>query len=127
MAANLSEPLLDGGRINANIKLNKAERDTAAATYAQQVLTAFREVENALSNETTLAAEQHLQEKALQDLSEAYRISNALYKSGQIDIVSLLQTQNSMLGAESTLVHTRLLRLNNRIDLYLALGESVGR
>ena len=57
---------------------------------------------------------------------EAYRIADIRYKSGQIDIVSLLQAQDSMLSSESTLVHTQLLRLNNRIDLYLALGEDVG-
>jgi len=126
LAANLAEPILDGGRITWNIRLNKAARAEAAATYAQQVLKAFREVENALSNEASLFSEQLLQEKALGDLREAYRIANVRYKSGQIDIVSLLQAQNSMLAAESSLVHTKLLRLNNRIDLYLALGESVG-
>ena len=126
IAANLTAPILDGGRITWNIKLNKATRDAAAATYAQQVLTAFKEVENALSNESSLLAQQLLQEKALGELREAYRIANVRYKSGQIDIVSLLQAQNSMLAAESTLVHVELLRLNNRIDLYLALGESVG-
>jgi hypothetical protein len=31
-----------------------------------------------------------------------------------------------MLAAESVLVNTQLLRINNRLDLYLALGESVG-
>jgi len=126
IAANLTEPILDGGRITWNIKLNKATRDAAAATYAQQMLTAFKEVENALSNESSLLAQQLLQEKALGELREAYRIANVRYKSGQIDIVSLLQAQNSMLAAESTLVHVELLRLNNRIDLYLSLGESVG-
>ena len=90
------------------------------------MLTAFKEVENALSNESSLLAQQLLQEKALGELREAYRIANVRYKSGQIDIVSLLQAQNSMLAAESTLVHVELLRLNNRIDLYLSLGESVG-
>ena len=127
IAANLTEPILDGGRITWNIKLNKAARDAAAATYAQQVLTAFKEVENALSNESSLLAQQLLQQKALGELREAYRIANVRYKSGQIDIVSLLQAQESMLAAESTLVHIELLRLNNRIDLYLALGESVGQ
>ena len=126
VAANLTEPILDGGRITWNIRLNKAARDAAAATYAQQVLTAFKEVENALSNESSLLAQQLLQEKALGELREAYRIANVRYKSGQIDIVSLLQAQESMLAAESTLVHIELLRLDNRIDLYLALGESVG-
>jgi len=126
MAANLTDPILDGGRITWNIRLNKANRDAAAATYAQQVLNAFQEVENALSNEATLFSEEQLQEKELEDLREAYRIANVRYKSGQIDIVSLLQAQNNMLAAESTLARTKLLRLDNRIDLYLALGESVG-
>lgn len=126
VAANLTQPILDGGRIRENIKLSKAKQETAAATYAQQVLNAFREVENALSNEATLHARLQLQERALAELKEAYRIATIRYKSGQIDIVSLLQAQRSMLAAESLLVNTRLLRLNNRIDLYLALGESYG-
>jgi outer membrane protein TolC len=126
VAANLTEPILDGGRISANIQLAKAQRDVDAALYAQQVLTAFREVENTLSNEATLLTRLLLQEKALGELREAYRIANIRYKSGQIDIVSLLQAQRSMLAAESVLVNTQLLRINNRLDLYLALGESVG-
>jgi len=126
VAANLTAPILDGGRISGNIKSAKARRDAAAAVYAQQVLTAFREVENTLSNETTLVARERLQEKALGELREAYRIATIRYKSGQIDIVSLLQAQRSMLASESVLLSTRLARLNNRIDLFLALGESVG-
>ena len=126
IAANLTEPVLDGGRISANIRLSRAQRDVAAAQYAQQVLTAFREVENTLSNESTLLTRLLLQQKALGELREAYRIATICYKSGQIDIVSLLQAQRSMLAAESVLVNTRLLRVNNRIDLFLALGESIG-
>jgi len=126
IAANLTEPVLDGGRISANIRLSRAQRDVAAAQYAQQVLTAFREVENTLSNESTLLTRLLLQQKALGELREAYRIATIRYKSGQIDIVSLLQAQRSMLAAESVLVNTRLLRVNNRIDLFLALGESIG-
>lgn len=127
VAANLTAPILDGGRIAGNVRISKAQRDGAAATYAQQVLTAFREVENTLSNEATLVNRERLQERALSELREAYRIATARYKSGQIDIVSLLQAQRSMLAAESVLMNTRLLRLNNRIDLFLALGESVGQ
>ena len=126
VAANLTAPILDGGRISGNVKLTKAQRDTAAAAYAQQVLNAFREVENTLSNEVTLVSRQRLQEKALGELRQAYQIATVRYKSGQIDIVSLLQAQRSMLSAESVLMNTRLLMLNNRIDLFLALGESVG-
>jgi outer membrane protein TolC len=73
-----------------------------------------------------LVARERLQEKALGELREAYRIATIRYKSGQIDIVSLLQAQRSMLASESVLLSTRLARLNNRIDLFLALGESVG-
>jgi outer membrane protein TolC len=127
VAANLTAPILDGGRISGNVKFTKAQRDTAAAAYAQQVLTAFREVENTLSNEATLVTRERLQEKALGELRLAYQIATVRYKSGQIDIVSLLQAQRSMLAAESVLMNTRLLRLNNRIDLFLALGESIGQ
>jgi NodT family efflux transporter outer membrane factor (OMF) lipoprotein len=126
VAANLTQPIFDGGRITWNIKLNKAQRDAAAAVYAQQVLVAFREVENALSNEQALLTSEQLQEKALGELSSAYRIAEIRYKAGQIDIVSFLQAQRSMLNQESVLANTHLQRLTNRINLYLALGETYG-
>lgn len=126
LAANLTQPILDGGRISWNIKFTQAERDAVAAAYAQQVLVAFREVENALSNEQSLYTREQLQKKALEELRSAYRIAEVRYKAGQIDIVSFLQAQRSMLGQESLLVNTLLLRLNNRINLYLALGETYG-
>lgn len=126
LAANLTQPILDGGRISWNIKFTQAERDAAAAAYAQQVLVAFREVENTLSLEQSLYTREQLQKKALEELRTAYRIAEVRYKAGQIDIVSFLQAQRSMLSQQSLLVNTLLLRLNNRIDLYLALGESYG-
>ena len=54
---NLIQPLIQGGRIAANINRSQAIREQALADYEQIVLKAFREVES------TLAAEVYLKEQ----------------------------------------------------------------
>ena len=54
VGVNLAQPLINYGRINANIRASKAQLLEAEATYEKVILNAFMEVENALSNESYL-------------------------------------------------------------------------
>ncbi|MDF1753393.1 MAG: TolC family protein [Verrucomicrobiales bacterium] len=118
----LTQPIFQGGRIRAEIKLSEYQRDELIATYANTVLTAFQEVEVALAAEGYL----NNQVKALQDNVREARLAEELslsdYEKGIVDIITLLQSQRRAFDAESGLLSARLLRLFNRVDLYLALG-----
>lgn len=121
-AGNLTQPIFEGGRISGQIAQAQARQKEIAAQYSKLVLDAFREVEVALVREESLAQRELLQSEAHRLLQEAYALAEEQYKAGQTDIVSLLEAQRNMLNSRSNLLNTQRLRLENRVDLHLALG-----
>ena len=121
------QPLIQGGRIAANINRSQAIRAQTLADYEQIVLKAFREVES------TLAAEVYLkeQEAALGDGAlealEAERLAWNQYQKGLIDIVTVLESQRRAFDSKRQLLQISNQRLQNRINLYLALGGDFGQ
>lgn len=122
IANNLAQPIFQGGRLVAEIDLTKAHREEIAADYAETALTAFREVETALSAEKFFARQQTALEEAVVEANRAEELSLSQYENAQIEIITLLESQRTAFNSRSTLLNVRLLRLQNRIDLYLALG-----
>jgi len=125
LAVGLAQPIFAGGKLDATIDLNKAQTEETVNQYQSTALNAFREVEQALAAEQWLRA----QEKALQEAVEQTEASRQLavysYGQGLIQILTLLDSYRSTFTAQSEhlTVHRQL--LNNRIDLYLALGGGV--
>jgi len=121
-ASGLLQPLFQGGRLDALRDEAKIRLQQAAADYQRTVLQAFSEVE------TTLASEQFLraQEKSLvgqaSEASEAEQLAREDYVSGLTDISTLLLSQRQAFEAENNLLSIRKARLQNRVNLYLALG-----
>ncbi len=119
---NLTRPLYQGGRLRANIRLDEAERDELARSYAETALTAFREVETALAAEKFLKSEIAALSTAAQESRRAESLSLDEYEQGLVEVITLLESQRRAFDAESTLLTARLDLLLNRVDLYLALG-----
>ena len=122
IAANLSQPVFQGGRLRAGVDLSEARVQEAAAGYVDAVLTAFRDVETALEGERMLAArEEHLVEAAR--LSDgALKLANLRYETGLDPIINVLESQRRSLNDAGLAIEIRRQRLANRIDLHLALG-----
>ncbi len=122
LAGNLTQSIFQGGRIRANIDRSASLRDQAAANFRNTALRAFLEVE------TTLAAEQYLriqQSKLTLAADEATATEDLAwerYRNGTGDFLSALDTQRTADIARSRLLTVANLLLQNRIDLYLALG-----
>ncbi len=124
LAGNLAQPLLQGGRLRAGVDLSKARTREAAAVYAGAVLQAFSEVESALASETFLAErERHLQAAAAESKA-ALALANRRYESGLEELISVLESQRRSLSDAIEAIDIHRARLQNRIDLYLALGGS---
>jgi multidrug efflux system outer membrane protein len=122
LAGNLSQPLLEGGRLRANLRLNEARAREAAETYARDALRAFSEVETALGNETDLATRQDQLAEAVQQSAAALKLAEDRYRSGLEDFITVLEAQRRAFDNESQFLAVRRARLDNRIDLHLALG-----
>jgi NodT family efflux transporter outer membrane factor (OMF) lipoprotein len=122
LAANLLQPIFQGGRLKANVDLTEANAEEVTALYVQDVLLAFGEVESILTSGEILTREERALVTASEQSAAAQRLAEDRYDQGLEDIVTVLDAQRRALVAESSLLAVRRLRLENRVDLYLALG-----
>jgi len=120
--ANLSQPLFYGGRLRANVRKSEAQAREAAANYESLLLRAYNEVESSLAAEELLANREEALEAATEQAVAAQRLSEERYRLGLTDIITLLSSQRTALNTESELLTVRRLRLENRVNLHLALG-----
>ncbi|MDD3311372.1 TolC family protein [Pseudodesulfovibrio sp.] len=118
-------PIYTGGAIEAQIAQATAAQKEAVAAYAATALKAFREVENALSNEMSLAERETYLETAVSESGESFRLSEMQYKVGRTDLFKTLDLQSKWIGSRITLLDVQRERLDNRVDLHLALGGSM--
>ena len=83
---------------------------------------AFSDVESALGTVKSTTDQLALVQIQVKAAAEAFRISELQYREGTIDIVSLLNNQQSLFTAQQTLVQVKLGRLEASLQLYNALG-----
>ena len=124
LGLNLGRPLFFGGRLKANVRATEAESREAVANYENQLWTAYLEVETVLSAEGSLLAQERLLEESLESTRRAITLAEQRYGAGMADIFSVLSLRRTALETESALIAFRRTRIDNRIDLHLALGGS---
>ena len=121
-ASSLLVPVVDGGARQAQVELSTLDQKAAVEAYASAALTAFTEVENALADGYTLKRRKTFLQEAVRSSDEALRLARLQYNEGEIDLLSVLQLEQSAFGARSNLVTLNRLELDQYIDLNLALG-----
>ena len=122
LAGSLSQPLYQGGRLRANIRLSDARVKEAMAQFSQRVLTAFQEVETLLAAESFLLEQETALRASTTESIEAETLAKEQYERGLVDIITVLESERRAFNARSSLLNLSNLRLQNRLDLYLALG-----
>ncbi len=122
IAANVIQPVLAGGRIRAEADIRRADEKEALATLQQTVLDAFSEVETALANERHLASREQALNEAVRLAQEADQSARADYAQGLGDLLTVLTAQTRLLQTRAQRITVQRLRLENRVNLHLALG-----
>jgi len=122
VAAGLSGPILQGGRILENYRAHIALWEQAKAQYQQTVLTAFREVSSALAALGKLAEAETGQERSVKGLEEAVGYANDRYLYGLASYFEVLDAQQRLYPAQHTLAQIRRDRLLTFVQLYKTLG-----
>jgi len=122
IAANLMQPVFDGGRLLAERDRRTAQKTEAEANYVKIALQAFAEVEIALNAEGLLAKRERADAEAAFQAGKAVDLALRDYSAGLRDYLFVLEAQRTFFNARSRTLSTRLERLENRINLHLALG-----
>jgi multidrug efflux system outer membrane protein len=115
-------PIFEGGRIEANIKQQRAAFEENVANYRQQVLVAFQNVEDSLSGLRYLAEQQEAEDRAFSAYKQALDLTNARYSTGLVSYFDVIQAQGLALGAEQNTVQIRGNRLASTVQLIKSLG-----
>jgi outer membrane protein, multidrug efflux system len=118
----ISVPIFAGGANVANLQATKFARDTAVAQYEKAIQTAFREVADALVARGTLDEQLAAQQALVTASAVAYRLADMRYRGGVDSYLNALVAQVSLYSAQQQLQTVRLLRLQNLVTLYKALG-----
>jgi multidrug efflux system outer membrane protein len=122
LGADALEPILQGGRNRANLAAARAAYDQSVANYRQSVLTAFQEVEDGISNLSTLSQALATQGAAVEESRRALTIANNRYIGGVTSYLDVITAQNTLLTSER--LQTQLLGQQMVSSVYLvkALG-----
>jgi multidrug efflux system outer membrane protein len=121
-APTIGVPIFAGGANIANLRVAKLTRDTAVAQYEKAIQTAFREVADTLAARGTLDEQWAAQQALVTASRDAYHLADMRFRGGVDGYLSALDAQRSLYGAEQQFELVRLLRLENRVTLYKALG-----
>ncbi len=122
IGASLLAPIFSGGTLEGNLQSAKGRQAELAAAYQQTVLTSFSEVENALTTVETTAQREKSLNIAAEEAGKAYELSQARYRAGASDLLSVLDAQRSWLSARDSAATARLDRYSTAVDLFVALG-----
>jgi multidrug efflux system outer membrane protein len=122
VGALLALPIIDGGRRDAGVKFASAEMDGALARYREQVLGAFRDVEDQLAALHTLAEQADAQSRAVASASRTTTLSDARYRGGFVSQLELLDAQRSELRNRRQALQVRSAQYQATVGLVRALG-----
>lgn len=126
VGALLSLPLFDGGRREAGVQSATAAMDEALARYREQVLVAFRDVEDELSSLQLLAEQAQAQSRAVASAARATALSGSRYRNGLVSQLELLDAQRSELRNRRQALQVRAAQYQSTVGLVRALGGAWG-
>ena len=118
----LTGPIFQGGRLVAQYEGAKAAWEEAKATYEQAVMSAFQDVSAALISREKLEGVRIQQQRAVDALTKAVKVSTERYIAGKADYYEVLEAQQQLFPAQNLLAKTQLNQLLAIVNLYKALG-----
>jgi multidrug efflux system outer membrane protein len=115
-------PIFNGGTNLANYRQAQAAYQEALGDYRQQVLVAFQEVEDGLSDLRLLATQSEILTSAVASSGGATNLSIIRYKAGLVSYIEVIDSQRTQLASEISLTQARADRLSATVQLIRALG-----
>ncbi|WP_084189112.1 efflux transporter outer membrane subunit [Salinisphaera hydrothermalis] len=122
LAGNITQPLFEGGQLRGQLAVSRGRYDELLANYQGDVLSAFEDVDNALTAIRQTTEQEKRQRQAVKLAQRALDISRARLKQGITDVTTVLNTEQTLFNARDSLAQAREARLKAAVSLYQALG-----
>lgn len=115
-------PIFDGGRNRANIEVAESNQRIAVSQYEKAVQTAFKETADVLADRAQWGNRLQAQTSMVANTQKAFDLSDARFKAGVDNYLTVLDAQRSLYTAQQTLIGLRLSEQLNRVTLWKVLG-----
>ncbi|MBN1850583.1 MAG: efflux transporter outer membrane subunit [Deltaproteobacteria bacterium] len=122
LAGNLIAPILDGGQRAAEVDRTRAIVDERLSAYRESVVTAIKEVEDALINEEKQQEHIAALELQLETARKALNEAKQRYLNGLKEYLPVLTQLLSVQGLEQDMIQRKTELILYRVGLYRALG-----
>jgi NodT family efflux transporter outer membrane factor (OMF) lipoprotein len=122
LAAGITAPIFEGGRLRAALEAQRAAAAGALSDYRGAVLVALEDTENALFAVNANARSEAELIVAEEAARNAATLARSQYQAGLIDFQALLESERSLLSSEDTRASARAGRATASIQLFKALG-----
>ena len=119
---SVSIPLFQGGRLRANLDATKARYRQTVSIYVEQVLVAYGDVEDALTDLYSYGDQVARLRVAAAESQNYLRLAQVQYRQGLIDYLLVLDAERTLLGNQLALAQAVNLQMNASIHLIKALG-----
>ena len=122
VSAGLLWPILEGGRLRAQLAAANARQTQALLAYRQSVLTGLKEVEDALARYQADEAQRGSLQASLEQARAAEALARDQYRAGVTAYTPVLGGQQAVISGEDQLAQTEAACALDVVALYRALG-----
>ena len=119
---SINAPLFTGGRLKSNLAASKSKYDETLASYKQSILTALRDVEDALLDLRTFASQRSAVNAALNAANDTSRLARLRYDKGLASYFEVVDADRTVLNTRLSLARIDGERLISTVILLKALG-----
>lgn len=126
LGIGLALPFMQWKTRQLELGVARSEYDEALVDFRQKLHRALADVENVLSARTELDAEAAERERSVREARRAVALAEARFRAGKTSIGPWVEAQRSLRRSVTASLTNRMARLENRMDLYLALGGGTG-
>lgn len=118
----LTQPIFNRRSIKTQYEVAQAQQEQARLQFKQALLTASREVSDALYTYEAATEKLDVKRKEFESYNTATEYSEELLDNGLANYLEVLTARENALNSSLDLINTRLTQLQSVVDLYEALG-----
>ncbi len=118
----LAQPLFEGGKLRGQVQLSERQKQEMVLNYQKSIITAFRDVSNALIAVNKQRAARIEQAKLVAAAQDATRLARIRYRGGATSYLEVLTTDTTLFTAQLNLASAQQSEALTLVQLYSALG-----
>ena len=122
ISASVLQKIFDGGRLKADVELQRSRQRELLEAHRSNILTALKEVEDALANGARDRRQEAVQREILAEAQRSLSLAQLRYREGADSLLAVLDAQRTLFAAQDQMAQLRLARLTAAVNLYKALG-----